>query len=154
MAQSVGQELPPIFCMHTFGVSTANGNRLTLHQHTNVTSELCMEYYLHCSYLCVCRLSVRCGCGHWNLSSLLVLLHVRLACIPTRGPQMGTMLAPPFIGTHIETVHNAVCRQDKERVLCEVLGTSERISNLQINTIPQFCNFYFSIHLLCTRYTK
>ena len=53
----------------------------------------------------------------------------------------GTMLVPPFIGTRIGTVHNAACRQDKERVLCEVLGTSERVSNLQRNTMLYFVIF-------------
>ena len=37
-----------------------------------------------------------------------------------------SMLVPTFIGTRIETVHNTVCLQDKERVFCEALGTGER----------------------------
>ena len=38
------------------------------------------------------------------------------------------------IGTCIKTVHNTVCRQDEERVLCKVLGTSKKTSNLQRST--------------------
>ena len=37
------------------------------------------------------------------------------------------MLVLPFIATRIGTVHNAVCRQDKERVLREARGTSKRV---------------------------
>ena len=43
-----------------------------------------------------------------------------------RDIRLNIMLVLPFIGTGIGSVHNSVCQQDKERVLCEVRVTCER----------------------------
>ena len=63
-----------------------------------------------------------------TIPTMLVLPFIG-TCIETMHANMAatipTMLVLPFIGTCIKTVHNVLCRQDKERVLCEVRWTSE-----------------------------